>query len=246
MPFINRCGDAPKLQTKTVTPTTSQQIITPDTGYEGLEKVVVNAPALQDKTVTVDGTVTPDEGYIGIEQLMIGTTPNVYESVSSTWDYYRTDGSIDYNKRKFSLPGITSKQSTFPDIVFIPMPFGPIVKNKPEYKSYIASVLIVRQLYTYANGKTSLHDPVQLSGSASTKDAYRITKVRFDPITAWKYDDYVGQDASEILSGDFLTFNEEDSCFIVGAQWDTGTSVEYNFLGTASIPAEYKAYFIWW
>lgn len=78
MPFINRCGDAPKLQTKTVTPTTSQQIIIPDTGYEGLEKVVVDAPALQNKTVTADGTVLPDGNYIGLSGVTVNVPYDLY------------------------------------------------------------------------------------------------------------------------------------------------------------------------
>ena len=78
MPFVNRCGDAPKLQTKTVTPTTNQQIITPDTGYEGLEKVVVNAPVFQSKTITVDGTVTADNGYSGLSSVTVNVPYDVY------------------------------------------------------------------------------------------------------------------------------------------------------------------------
>lgn len=78
MPFVNRCGDAPKLQTKTITPTTSQRTITPDTGYEGIDKVIVNAPALQTKTVTTDGTALPDGNYIGLSSVMVNVPYDLY------------------------------------------------------------------------------------------------------------------------------------------------------------------------
>lgn len=50
------------LETRIVTPTTSQQSITPSDGYDGLGQVTINAISTQTKTVTSNGTYTPDNG----------------------------------------------------------------------------------------------------------------------------------------------------------------------------------------
>lgn len=50
------------LETRIVTPTTSQQSITPSDGYDGLGQVTINAISTQTKTVTSNGTYTPDSG----------------------------------------------------------------------------------------------------------------------------------------------------------------------------------------
>lgn len=69
-----------KGQTKTITPISSQQVVTPDSGYNGLTEVRINAipgPMLQNKSVeiTENGTtnVAPDTGYDGLSSVAVTT-----------------------------------------------------------------------------------------------------------------------------------------------------------------------------
>ena len=55
-------GDTSRLQAKTVNPSSSQQVVTPDTGYTGLSQVTVGAVSSSTLTVSANGTYEASGG----------------------------------------------------------------------------------------------------------------------------------------------------------------------------------------
>lgn len=98
MPFINRCGGggSAKLQSKTVKSTTSQQTVSPDSGYDGFSSVTVSPIKLQAKSVsplTTSTKVFPDASYDGLSQVTVKKMDLVSKTVTPT------------NEKQTVLPG---------------------------------------------------------------------------------------------------------------------------------------------
>ena len=82
-------GGSPTLQSKTATPTTSQQVIQPDNGYDGLSQVTVNAIPSQyivpsgNKAITANGTGIDVAEYATVSVSVSGSSKNVQVAQST-------------------------------------------------------------------------------------------------------------------------------------------------------------------
>lgn len=73
-------------QSKSVNPSTTQQVIKPDDNYDGLSQVTVNSAPLQSKTVTpstTQQTITPDSGQYGLSSVVVEAIPTNFVKMAS-------------------------------------------------------------------------------------------------------------------------------------------------------------------
>lgn len=89
-------GSTPSMQTKTATPTTSQQIITPDSGYNGLSQVTVNPIPSQyivptgTKSITANGTGIDVAAYANVDVAVPSETPSLQSKTATPTEQQQT------------------------------------------------------------------------------------------------------------------------------------------------------------
>ena len=96
---INMSGGAADLQSKTVNPSTSQQVVRPDTGKDGLSQVTVNAIKLQSKSVGMSRmggstAVYPDSDYAGLSQVAINPMLQLQDAIFTPTVSIHSDGHL--------------------------------------------------------------------------------------------------------------------------------------------------------
>lgn len=91
-------GGSPSLQSKSVSPSTSQQVVSPDSGYDGLSSVTVAAIQTQTKSCTPSASqqaVTPDSGKFLTQVTVAGDSDLIASNIKKDVQIFGVTGTYE-------------------------------------------------------------------------------------------------------------------------------------------------------
>ena len=202
-------GQTLNLQSKTVTPTSSQQTITPDTGYNGLSEVIVGAvsggyitqdanghivlpptgdiPTLITKTITQNGTyAASSDNASGYSNVSVNVSPNLTtKSITANGTYNASSDSVDgYSQVTVNVPTVMNVISTSAT-ERTTLTFNNIQKQPNQFVVVLADFIVTPGYAT----KITVHSneiPYIYYNGTSTNALY--TSIASSSLTLWELD----------------------------------------------------------
>ena len=228
-------GKVVQLQTKTITPTSSQQVVNPDTGYDGFSQVTVEAGGStinnQDKSVSPTESqqiIEADSGYTGLGTVTVGAISSTYvgsgisrksssdltasgATVTAPAGYYSSNATKTISSGSAtpasSISGTSASVSTGTNTITLTKS----VSNTPQVSA------------GYISSGTAGNTSVSLTASVTTKAAATITP---------------GTSNQEIAAGTYLTGKQTiaGDADLTAANIKTGVQI-FNVTGTFTADA---------
>ena len=147
-------GSTPTLQTKSVTPTTNAQTVTPDAGYDGLSQVSVGAVTAAIDSNIVGSNIKKDVAILGVTGTYEGG--GVEPALSNDVDFIDYDGTIRYSYTAAEFLALSAMPAN-------PTHAGLTAQgwnwSLADAKSYVQSYgkLTIGQMYITDDGKTRVY-----------------------------------------------------------------------------------------
>lgn len=129
----------PTLQSKTVSPSTSQQVVEADDGYDGLDKVTVNAMRLQRREYQqtergIGAYIRPEDGYDGLSEVQVHPARLQTATLTENKTYAPDEGYLGFERVTVNAVGKPTRatvRSLDTQFVVAPRDYG-------DYNSFTA------------------------------------------------------------------------------------------------------------
>lgn len=169
---------SPTLQSKSITPSTTQQIVKSDNGYQGLSQVIVYQAPLETRTITPtkDGRIIqPSVGNIGFSNVTIEAIPDDYVIPTGTIQITEngTYNVVEKANVNVNVSGIDTSDATAvaSNILSGKTAYAKGSKITGTIATYDGSYEIIVPAKTLADSTWAEIDAASVDGTASTKYA---------------------------------------------------------------------------